>query len=62
MKKNFIMCNQCVNQYEVLQGKRCEVETGKDIIDLLSKGSSEVLCEEKMRVQLLERLNVQEVN
>lgn len=62
LKGNFIMCNQCVNQYELLLGKKCRGDQVRDILEDLKSVSSDILLEEKMRLQLVERLAPQEVS
>ena len=49
LKGEFMMCNQCINQYEAMTGSKCNAESVKGISESVNKIRSEVLSEDKMR-------------
>jgi phosphomevalonate kinase len=56
------MCNQCINQYEIMLGAKASASSTENVLKELENSRSEVLNEEKMRVQLIGRLRPQEVS
>jgi hypothetical protein len=51
------MCNQCLNQYELMIGKQSTRHAiYEEIYTVLAASHSENLVEEKLRVQLTARL------
>jgi hypothetical protein len=59
MQGNFVMCNQCINQYE-LTSPRVASPIYASILQQLKHKASPNLCEEKLRLKLVERLAVEE--
>jgi len=44
-KQNFVMCNQCLNQYEFMAGKQISNPEYSAILAALREGTSSNLCE-----------------
>jgi hypothetical protein len=61
-KGSFVMCNQCVNQYEVMVQRGYNSSTYSDLLTNLKQKKSTNLCEERLRLQLIERFQLQETN
>lgn len=57
LKGQFSMCNQCLNQYELMIGKQgVRNAIYEEIYSVLASSRSDNLVEEKLRVQLAARL------